>query len=280
MSVRESRDRQPAQHVVAALGLRGVLRPRRFGRRPPRCGPARPAPRRSRPARTRSAAHRSRAHALHQRPGARRRTLRVGARSNCAHVVNVLGSRTRSRKIIPSRWSTSCWNVPAVRPRRSSSCSAPSRSVHRTRTVTARSTSPRRSGTDRQPSLIANVSSSNRRQHRVDDHGQRDRRLVRVSRVRLGHLDDRHAAQVADLVGGEPGAARSTHRVDQIVDKPLELRRGELLGGHLAGALAQGRVADLEDGQHRSSTAPASGPARRARARPRSRARSPRRRAG
>ena len=41
-------------------------------------------------------------------------------RSNCSQVENVDGSRTRSRNRMPSRWSTSCWNVPAVSPRRTS----------------------------------------------------------------------------------------------------------------------------------------------------------------
>ena len=81
-------------------------------------------------------------------------------RSNCSQVVKVRRVATRSRNRTPSRWSSSCWKVPAVRPRRTSSCSAPSRSRQRTRTRTWRSTSPRRSGTDRQPSLIATVSSS------------------------------------------------------------------------------------------------------------------------
>ena len=49
-------------------------------------------------------------------------------RSNCSQVVSVRGSATRSRNRIPSRWSTSCWKVPAVSPRLTSSCATPSRS--------------------------------------------------------------------------------------------------------------------------------------------------------
>ena len=43
-------------------------------------------------------------------------------RSNCSQVVSVRGS-ARSTKRTPSRWSSSCWKVPAVSPRRISSCS-------------------------------------------------------------------------------------------------------------------------------------------------------------
>ena len=92
------------------------------------------------------------------------------------------GSRTRSRKRTPSRWSTSCWNVPgaqalarsarARRRRGRGSAHGPS---------TKRSSSPRRSGTDRQPSLIGIGLVADRLDHGVDHDGQRDRRLVRDS---------------------------------------------------------------------------------------------------
>ena len=150
-------------------------------------------------------------------------------RSNCSQVMNVVGSRTRSRNSTPSRWSSSCWKVPAVRPSRTSSCSAPSRSRRRTRTRTWRSTSPRRSG-HRQAALVDRRGLVvERLDHRVDDHGQRDRRLVRVARV-VVDLDDGDPQQRADLVGREPGAAGGAHRLDHVVDQALDLGRGELLG--------------------------------------------------
>ena len=66
-------------------------------------------------------------------------------------------------------------------------------------------TEPRRLGTDRQPSLISTSSSSIGFDDRVDHHGQRDRRLVRVARV-VAHLDHGDAPRHADLVGGDAGA--------------------------------------------------------------------------
>ena len=58
--------------------------------------------------------------------------------------------------------------------------------------------------------------------HRVDDDGQRDRRLVRVARV-VVDLDHGDAHRLVDLVGGEAGAVGVTHRVDQVVDQASAL---------------------------------------------------------
>src|SRR5215211_2901412 len=78
-------------------------------------------------------------------------------RSKCSQPERVRGW-ARSTKSTPSRWSTSCWKVPAVRPRLISSCSTPSRSRYRTRTLRWRSRYPLRSDTERQPSLISTSS--------------------------------------------------------------------------------------------------------------------------
>jgi hypothetical protein len=45
------------------------------------------------------------------------------------------------------------------------------------------------------------------------------------------------------------GAAGGAHRLDHVVDEPLDLGRGELLARDLAGALAQDGIADRDDGQ-------------------------------
>ena len=82
--------------------------------------------------------------------------------------------------------------------------------------------------------------------HRVDDDRERDRRLVRVARV-VVDLDHGYARQLADLVGGQPGAARGAHGRDQVVDELLELRGGQLVRRDLAGAFAQNGVPDGGD---------------------------------
>ena len=100
---------------------------------------------------------------------------------------------TRSRKSMPSRWSHSCWNVPAVRPRLTSSCAHAVAVEARTRTLTWRITLPRRFG-HRQAALVdLDQLVVDRLDHRVDHDGQRDRRLVRVARV-VVDLDRRRCA--------------------------------------------------------------------------------------
>ena len=81
---------------------------------------------------------------------------------------------------------------------------------------------------------------------RVDQDRERDRRLVRVPRV-VVDLDDRHPDRLVDLVGGDPGAVGVAHRVDQVVDQPLQLRRGQLGRRDLAGALAEDGMTDRGD---------------------------------
>ena len=82
--------------------------------------------------------------------------------------------------------------------------------------------------------------------HRVDDDGQRDRRLVRVARV-VVDLDDGDAHRLVDLVGGDAGAVGGAHRVDEVVDERLDLRRRQLVGRQHPRRLAQHRVADGGD---------------------------------
>ena len=93
--------------------------------------------------------------------------------------------------------------------------------------------------------------------HRVDEHGQRDRRLVRVARVVID-LGDRDPHRLTDLVGGKPGAARLAHRLDHVVDQALRLRSRELPGAELAGGFPEHRMADLEDGTDRHPRRPCS----------------------
>ena len=87
------------------------------------------------------------------RPPPARRNASRSWRSNCSQVENVRGSVTRSRNSTPSRWSTSCWKVPAVSPRR------PSPAARRRGRGSARgrrggaATSPRRSR-HRQAALV------------------------------------------------------------------------------------------------------------------------------
>ncbi len=199
-------------------------------------------------------------------------------RSNCSHVVSERVSWTRSRNSIPSRWSHSCWYVPAVRPRLISSCSTPSRSSERTRMLTE----PHHVAAevrDRQAALVdLDLLVVDGLDHRVDDDRQRDRRLVRVARV-VVDLDRRDAHRHADLRGGDPGAVGGVHRVDQVVDQRLHLLTGELVGRHLPRPLAEQRVPDGEDlADGHVSRAPASGSAHPARRPPRSPGRSRRRR--
>jgi hypothetical protein len=83
--------------------------------------------------------------------------------------------------------------------------------------------------------------------HRVHDHGQRDGRLVRVARVALPHLHDRDPERLGHLVRREPGPVRPAHGLDHVVDQALDRVGAQLLRGHLAGTLAQDRMADLDD---------------------------------
>src|SRR5207247_7330523 len=87
---------------------------------------------------------------------------------------------------------------------------------------------------------------------RVHENRQWDRGLVRVPRVRCPHLDDAHLQGHADLVRGEPGAVRGAHRLDQIVDQPLD--RGDVVDG--GRDFAQHRVTDAHDVAHAHRTRP------------------------
>ena len=171
-------------------------------------------------------------------------------RSNCAQVVSVVGSWTRSRKSVPSRWSSSCWNVPAVRP-------ALDLLVGRALAVEVADVD-----VDVAPDVAPQVGDGEaalvdldqlvvqRLDHRVDDHGQRDAGLVGVAGVVLD-LDHRDAHGLVHLVGGQAGAVGVAHRVDHVVDEPLHLRRRQLVGRQLAGPLPEHRVphgGDLADG--------------------------------
>ena len=112
--------------------------------------------------------------------------------------------------------------------------------------LTWRCTLPRRSGTDRQPSLISTSSSSIGSITGLIDDRQRDRRLVRVARV-VRHLDHGDAHALADLVGGEPGtvglraSCRSGRRSD-----PAARRPATSSGSTSAATLAQHRMADRD----------------------------------
>jgi hypothetical protein len=81
---------------------------------------------------------------------------------------------------------------------------------------------------------------------RIDQDGQRDRRLVRVPRV-VVDLDDRHPDRLVHLVGGDAGAVGVAHRVDEVVDQPLQLRRCELRGRDRTGLPAQHGMTDRGD---------------------------------
>ncbi len=81
---------------------------------------------------------------------------------------------------------------------------------------------------------------------RVDHDGERDRRLVRVAPV-VVDLDHGDAQRHADLVGGDAGAVGVAHRVDEVADQLLDLRRGDVGRVDLGGALAQHRMADRDD---------------------------------
>src|SRR5882724_6827876 len=73
--------------------------------------------------------------------------MRVYSAARLAALENFFSTRSRlsldrgSTNSTPLRWSISCWMQVANRPSASSSCTLPSRSVKRTRTLAGRSTS-------------------------------------------------------------------------------------------------------------------------------------------
>ena len=80
----------------------------------------------------------------------------------------------------------------------------------------------------------------------VDEDRQRDVRLVRIARVVL-HVHGAEADRLVDLIGGDPGAVRVDHRLDEVVDEALDLGREELLLRQDPRRLAEDRVADRRD---------------------------------
>src|SRR4051812_43944872 len=84
------------------------------------------------------------------------------------------------------------------------------------------------------------------REHRVDEDGQRDLRLVRIARV-VADLDRADLDRLVDLDRGEPGAVGVVHRLDEVVDARLHRGGRELFTRHLARDLTKDGVADLGD---------------------------------
>ena len=89
-----------------------------------------------------------------------------------------------------------------------------------------------------------------RLEHGVDEHGERNVRLVGVAGVVLD-LDRAHPYVAVDLRRGESGAVRRVHRLDEIVDELLRFRQEQLVSRERARAEAQVRVSHLQDRKNR-----------------------------
>jgi len=113
---------------------------------------------------------------------------------------------------------------------------------------------------DRQAALlVVELLVGQRRDHRVDEDGERDRRLVGVARVVATHMDRAEAHGTEHLRRGQTGAVGVVHRLDQVVDEPLRVGRGELGARQVAAALAQHRFTELGDLQQRHRRGPRRG---------------------
>jgi len=67
---------------------------------------------------------------------------------------------------------------------------------------------------------------------RIDDDGQRYRRLVRISRMRGFDLNKKNSLRHMNLRAGQAHAISVAHRLDHVVDELLERRRGQFLRVH------------------------------------------------
>ena len=108
----------------------------------------------------------------------------------------------------------------------------------------------------------------------IDEHPEVEVRLVRIARVPV-HLDAEHAARDTDLRGCEPRPARGAHRLDEVVEEPLEARVSRAPRRQPAAATARSTGSPIRT---MSRTATRRNPAAtRRRARPRPRPPRPRR---
>ena len=57
-------------------------------------------------------------------------------------------------------------------------------------------------------------------QHRVDEHGERERWFVRIALVSL-YTQDADSHRRTDLLSSDPGALGIAHRLDHVVDQAL-----------------------------------------------------------
>ena len=146
---------------------------------------------------------------------------------------------------MPSRWSTSCWKVPAVSPRLTSSCSLPvavevaDPDVDVALDLAAQVRDREAALVDRDQLVVERLD------HRVDEHRQRDRRLVRVARVVCSTSAIAIRSACADLRRGEPGAVRGALGLDHVVDQRLDLGRGELVAASPRGRARAGPDAPI-----------------------------------
>src|SRR5262245_20516244 len=89
-----------------------------------------------------------------------------------------------------------------------------------------------------------------RRDDRIDEDHQRHRRRVRVAGI-AEDLDDRDLLECMHLGGREPGAVVLAHRLDHVVDQPLNGRRPERRGIDALRDLAKHGMAETRDFQDR-----------------------------
>ena len=111
---------------------------------------------------------------------------------------------------------------------------------------------------DREAALVVvELFIGHRRQHRVHEHRERNVRLVRIARV-VAHFDRADRDRFVDLDRCEAGAIGIVHRLDQVIDELLDLRRRELFAGEVPSGLAKNRMSelgDLADGHFANCTA-------------------------
>ena len=162
---------------------------------------------------------------------------------NISHVQSVVGSSTRSGKRTPSRWSSSCCIVPALRPPKRSTCSLPVR-VEVGHLDLGVSREQAAEVGDAETALVARVRLvADGRTTGLTRTRQAEAWLVRVARV-VADLDRKDPQRDVDLRRRETGAVRGAHRLDEVVADPVQLG-----GAELVGASPRGRVRAASGGR-------------------------------